>query len=320
MILIWAPAVWLALADNLGHTANMTASAKSMPRALDHAVLPTADIAVARERLTALGFTVAPTADHPFGTQNACVYFADQTYLEPLAISQRETCETAARSGNVFVKYDQAYRFRRGEDGFSGLVFATQDAKGDRARFESAGISAGENFSFSRPYVNAAGNQAQAQFELAFAADLRAPDAFFFTCQRVKPLDVDRSVLEHHSNGVLGIREVILSERNPSDFQYLLQEVMQQREVTAHSFGLELSASNASISVLNAAGLKGFFGIEGGTHGRGLRLRAIVFAAKDLPRLKQDLERTGIDFVEIGQRLVVSATAGQGAAFAFQAA
>lgn len=298
----------------------MTATTKILPRALDHAVLPTADLAVARGRLTKLGFTVAPAADHPFGTQNACVYFADQTYLEPLAVSQRETCEAAARSGNVFVKHDQAYRFRRGEDGFSALVFATRDAEGDRARFESAGISAGQNFSFSRPYVNSAGKQAEAQFELAFAADLRAPDAFFFTCQRVKPLDVDRSVLEQHANGVLGISEVVLSERNPSDFQYLLQEVMQQREVTAHSFGLELIAANAGISVLNAAGLKGFFGIEGGTHGRGLRLRAIVFATEDLSRLKQHLEQAAIDFVEIGQRLVVSAAAGQGAAFAFEAA
>jgi len=298
----------------------MTEFRKTSSCAVDHAVLPTADIAVARERLIRLGFTVAPTADHPFGTQNACVYFSDQTYLEPLAVGQRETCEAAARSGNIFVRYDQAYRFRRGEDGFSALAFATPDAAGDRARFEAAGISAGENFSFSRPYVDTAGNPAQAQFELAYAADLRAPDALFFTCQRIKPLDVDRSVLEQHANSVSGIREIILSERNPSDFQYLLQEVMQQREVTAHSFGIELSAAKAGVSVLNAAGLKGFFGIEGGTHGRGLRLRAIVFATKNLSQLRHHFGQAGIEFTEIGQRLIVPAAAGQGAVFAFEAA
>jgi hypothetical protein len=29
---------------------------------------------------------VAADARHPFGTENACVFFADGTYLEPLAL------------------------------------------------------------------------------------------------------------------------------------------------------------------------------------------------------------------------------------------
>lgn len=298
----------------------MKASSILPPRAIDHAVLPTADLMIARTRLTDLGFTVAPTANHPFGTQNACVYFSDDTYLEPLAVNQREACEEAARSGNVFVSRDQAFRFRRGEDGFSALVFTTGDAAEDREQFAAAGISAGGNLSFTRPYVNSSGDQAQARFELAFAADLRAPDAFFFACQRVNPLDVDRSVLVRHPNGVLGIREVILSERNPSDFQYLMQEVVRQREVSAHSFGIEMAAANAGISVLNAAGLKGFFGIEGGTHGRGLRLRGIVLATEDLSALNKMFQQANVEFTEIGQRLVVPAAAGQGATFAFEAA
>ncbi|MCR9134636.1 MAG: VOC family protein [Alphaproteobacteria bacterium] len=298
----------------------MNTSSTQKPRSLDHAVLPTVDLAVARHRLTDLGFTVAPAADHPFGTHNACVYFSDGTYLEPLAVRQRETCEAAAQSGNVFLKRDQAFRFRRGEDGFSALVFASKDAKDDHRRFNATGISAGENLSFSRPYVDSNGNRAQAQFELAFAADLRAPDVFFFTCQRVLPLDVDRSVLEVHTNCVLGIREVILSEHNPSDFQYLMQEVTGQREVLAHSFGIELAAANAGISVLNAAGLKGFFGIDGCSHGRGLRLRAIVFATDNLSALKRLLDKASVDYMEIGQRLVVPAATGQGAVFAFEAA
>ena len=55
------------------------------PRAIDHLVLPTDSLGVARARLSALGFTVAPDAQHPFGTGNCCVYLQDGTYLEPLA-------------------------------------------------------------------------------------------------------------------------------------------------------------------------------------------------------------------------------------------
>ena len=53
----------------------------SQPRALDHLVLPTTSLAVARDRLTTLGFTVAPDGVHPFGTVNCCIYLADGTFL-----------------------------------------------------------------------------------------------------------------------------------------------------------------------------------------------------------------------------------------------
>jgi hypothetical protein len=308
------------MADDLGQTAAMTHSTAHQPRRVDHVVLPTADISVARSRLADLGFTVAPAAEHPFGTQNACVYFADNTYLEPLAVKQRETCEAAARAGNVFIMRDQAFRFRRGEDGFSALAMTTVDASGDHQQFADAGISAGQNLSFSRPYMTSADELAEARFELAFAADLRAPDVFFFTCQRVNPLDVDRSVLERHSNGTRGIRQVILSEKNPSDFQYLMQEVCNQREVTAHSFGMDIAAANADIVVLNAAGLKGYFGAEGGAHGRGLRLRGVVFATSAFSTLEKQFQRANIDYLIVGQRLVVPASPGQGAVFAFEKA
>ena len=55
-------------------------------RPLDHLVIPVTDLKAARSRLTRLGFTVAAEARHPFGTENACVFLADKTYLEPLAV------------------------------------------------------------------------------------------------------------------------------------------------------------------------------------------------------------------------------------------
>ncbi|MCP4320080.1 MAG: VOC family protein [Hyphomicrobiales bacterium] len=288
------------------------------PRAVDHVVLPTADLSVARTRLSNLGFTVAPDAQHPFGTENACVFFADGTYLEPLAVAQREACEEAALDGNVFIKRDQAYRFRRGEEGFSALVMATGDAQQDQQIFLDSGISAGANLDFSRPFESPDGEQAMASFELAFAADLRAPDLFFFTCQRKNLPNFDKSVLETHANGVTGIRQIVLSEQNPSDFQYLLQQVVSQREVNAHSFGVDLHAANADIVALNASGMAGFFGMKGGIHARGLRLRGLVFAINDLNGFEARLKDAEIGYAFIGDRLIVAEAPGQGAFFAFE--
>ncbi|MDI7863260.1 VOC family protein [Rhizobiaceae bacterium n13] len=295
----------------------MTTSRHTL-RALDHLVLPAVDVETARKRLSALGFTVAGDARHPFGTENACVFLADGTYLEPLAIASREECEEAARSGNVFVARDQAYRFRRGQDGFSAVVVTTDDAGADDAAYRENGISGGEMLEFARPARTADGAEVIARFRLAFAADLRAPDFFLFACQRLNPLPADRAALETHENGAIGITEVVLSEPNPTDFQYLLQEVFCQREVNAHSFGMDIMSENVKISVLNPQGMQGFFGMRTSTHARGLRGRAIVFTVGNLAVTEAFLAGNGVAFERIGSRIVVAPAPGQGAAFAFE--
>jgi hypothetical protein len=156
-------------------------------------------------------------------------------------------------------------------------------------------------------------------FRLAFAADLRSPDLFLFNCQRVRALPTDRAALEQHENGVIGIAEVVLSETNPTDFQYLLQEAIDEREVAAHSFGMDVSATNAKISVLNAAGMEAFFGRSVRGAERGLRGRAIVFRVADLEATRALFAENDIEFAEMGGRLIVPEMPGQGVIFAFGA-
>jgi hypothetical protein len=294
-------------------------TAPRTPRPVDHLVLPTADLDIVRARLEQLGFTVAPVGKHPFGTENVCVFLGDDSFLELLAIGQRETCEIEARHGNVFVARDQAWRFRNGQEGFSALVTSTHDATGDHEAFIEAGISAGDILNFSRPFVSPDGKEDVAGFRLAFAADLRAPDAFFFTCERVNTPKVDRTVLQRHDNGAVALREVVMSEINPTDFQYLLQEVINQRDVNAHSFGMDLRSANANISVLTPAGLHAFFGIKAPETERGLRLQAFVLAVRDLAAVESLLTNNNIPYEKRGSRLIVHKAPGQGAAIAFEA-
>ncbi|WP_426126134.1 VOC family protein [Pararhizobium sp. PWRC1-1] len=287
-------------------------------RQLDHLVLPVGELAIARNRLQQLGFTVAADARHPFGTENACVFFSDKTYLEPLSIAQREECEASAQAGNVFTARDQAYRFRRGQDGFSAIVVSTDDAVADHTRFQERGISAGDMLEFSRPMKLPDGSEAVGSFRLSFAADLRAPDFFFISCQRVKSLPSDRAVLEIHANGVTGMAEVVLSEPNPTDFQYILQEVVDEREVSAHSFGMDIETRNGvKISVLNQAGMSGFFDRKTTGHSRGLRGRAVVFKVADLAVTEHLLDANAVPFIRKDNRLLVAEAPGQGVIFAF---
>lgn len=295
----------------------MTVSSRT-PRPIDHLVLPVSDLGVARTRLAQLGFTVAQDARHPFGTENCCVFLADGCYLEPLGVSNREECEEAARGGNAFVARDQAFRFRRGIEGFSGIAMASGDAREDDRRYTAAGLSGGEILEFSRDMLLPNGTSATGSFRLAFAADLRSPDFFFFASQRILPLPADRTSLEAHDNGVIALAEVVLSEQNPTDFQYLVQEAADEREVEALSFGMSVDTPRGRITVLNDAGLEGFYGIApiAGAD-RGLKGRAVVFKVENIAECERLLAERGVAFHKRDNRLFAPPAPGQGVLFVF---
>lgn len=289
------------------------------PRAIDHVVLPVAEIGQARDRHAALGFTVAPTGFHPFGTENCCVFFADETFLEPLAIAQRETCEAAALRGNTFVRNDQAYRFRRGEDGFSHLVIKSQDARADDQAFRKQGIGCGRMVRFSRTFRTLSGDQDRASFKLAFACDPRSPDAHFFACEVVEAPDVDRTPLIRHDNAVTGIREIVLSETNPTDFQYFFQKFLNQRHLNADSFGISFEAANMTVSVRTVEGLKAFYRQEVDHKERGLLLQTVLLATEDPDRTRAVLEKNSVVYQTSADRLIVPPAHGQGCTYVFEA-
>lgn len=287
------------------------------PRAIDHLVLPVVDLETSRDRMSRLGFTVAADARHPFGTENACIFFADDTYLEPLAVGSREDCLEAARIGNVFVARDLAFRFRRGE-GLSAIVVKTEDATADDSRYRDEGQSGGPVLEFSRQFRFPDGRSAEGAFRLAFAADLRAPDFFAFACERVNPIPADRGDLVVHANGAAGLRRIVLVEENPSDFQYLLEMVLDQRDVTAHSFGMAIEASNASVDVLTSEGCSAHYGLDSRHLERGLLGAAVVVAVADLGVTEACLAANGVGYHKTGARLVVAPEMGQGVTFAFE--
>ncbi len=280
----------------------------SRARPIDHCVLPTADLTIARARLTTLGFTVAPDAVHPFGTANCCVFLADGAYLEALAVADPAKAAAASRGGNVFAARDASYRDRLGHEGFSGLVFATNDADSDHRDFSQSGISAGAQLAFSRPFVDASGHEDTASFKLAFAADPRSPDAFFFTCERVNAPAADRSALQRHANGVRRIKAVVLESPEPSDFVGFLQGIAGIAPIETPE-GLCFRVTNGDILVRRPLESR----LE-----RGLRLVDIVFGVDDIRQVATLLTAAGIAFDDDVGRITVEPAAGQGAVLVFE--
>ncbi|MBX5167536.1 MULTISPECIES: VOC family protein [unclassified Rhizobium] len=288
------------------------------PHPLDHVVLPVVNIDLARERLGKLGFTVAADARHPFGTENACVFFADKTYLEPLGIASREESEASARQGNVFTARNRAFRFRCGEEGLSAVAFGTGDAGRAHRSFVGSGSSAGDMLQFSRPMKMPDGSETMAGFKLAFAAELRAPDFFLFCVERINPLPADRGALETHANGVTGIAEIALCAPDPSAFAAFVSLATAQSAVEKTGFGVNIAAPNAKISLMTPEGLEAYFEIAVASADRGLRGRAILFTVTDLAVTEAHLAANGVTYTRKNNRILVKPAPGQGTLFAFE--
>lgn len=277
-------------------------------RNLDHIVLPVPSLEITRERFTKLGFTVAPDARHNFGSENACVFFENGTFIEPLAIGHRETVEAAIIKGNGFLRRDMGYRFRNGDDGFSCVVFGEEAPKAARKAFKKLGYTTGKIVVVKRPGV---------KVHIALIMDERSPDCTFFMCERPDGPPKFASDMTSHANGATGITRVTMHEHLPEDFQYYIQTASQQREVRSHSFGMDMELPNATLTTLNDDGMKAFYGLSKAPKGRGLRAMAFEVTVQSLEKTKEVLNNNAIEAKMIGARLVVEPASGQGAILAF---
>jgi len=280
---------------------------------LDHLVLPTGSLDTARARLTSLGFVVAPTGIHPFGTENCCVFLADGTYLEPLGIGSDQTAIDAAAGGNVFVARDRLYRDSRGDEGFSAVVLGTDNADTDHARYVEAGLSAGGTLSFSRAFMDTSGKSDVASFKLAFAATRGATDAFLFACQRINAPKVDRTALQAHANGATGIVEVVAVSDQPAEQSRLISVAANDPAADGGVFLLP----NATLSVLDPKSFTARFGIPAGSSTK-LCFAAIAFAVRSIDVTSRLLAANSIQHDIAGNDIVVPPASGQGAAFIFR--
>ncbi|TPJ73018.1 VOC family protein [Mesorhizobium sp. B2-6-2] len=285
---------------------------ESSAHPLDHLVLPTRSLDAARSRLASLGFVVAPTGIHPFGTENACVFFADGTYLEPLAVGNEQAARQAIAAGNVFIARDRLYRERLGEEGFSAVVLGTGNADADHMRFVEAGLSAGDTLRFSRAFTGANGKSDTASFKLAFAAGKGATDAFFFACERVNAPKIDRTALQAHANAVTGIVEVIAVSDVPS-----AQIALISIAAGSDADGDVVRLPNAILSIVTPETYAQRFGLAAEPSPR-LQFQAIVFSIRGKATVARALAAGAIDHDMSGNDIVVPSAPGQGAAFIFR--
>lgn len=286
-------------------------------RNIDHLVLPVAALPQARAALQRLGFTVAPDARHPFGTENACVFLEDGAYLEPLAVADHEAYVASGDAGNVFTGRDLQVRQAFPDVGLSGLVLATDDAAAEDAGYRASGVSAGEILEFSRKLKLPNGEEVLASFRLAFAAVDRSPAFFLFSCQRINALPRDIGALARHANGVIGLREVVLSASRPAEECHLLETVLAAQGVRqGHS--IVFDTRNGILRVIEDPTPSAGSQADRSAAVPGLRGHSVVFAVADLAVTEAVLAANDVPFLRRDHRLTVAAATGHDVVFAFE--
>ena len=288
------------------------------PRALDHFVLPVEDLAVARRRYESLGFTVAPDAQHPFGTCNCCVFLEDGTFLEPLAVCDADGYRAALGDGNGFVGNDARFRAAVGDTGFSQIVLQTVDALADDETFLDEGISGGPVLDFGRKFARPDGSTGEVAFRLAFASpDDDACSAGFFACQVVKSVPGGRGALTQHRNGALVTVGVIATASDPMEMDDFLQTFLQ----TESEAGVEVfyPLENSVVRVLTPDIYEEVLGIAA-PDAEAFRLAALIVGVDQLDDVRACVTGNAVAHVERPGWLIVPPAPGQGLAIIFQQA
>ncbi|TMJ01163.1 MAG: VOC family protein [Alphaproteobacteria bacterium] len=285
-----------------------------MPRGLDHIVHAVHDLDAAGEAYTRLGFTVGARNRHPWGTHNRIVQFPG-VFIELLSIGEMERIPAARPRTLSFGAFTRDF-LAKGE-GLSMLVLEGKGAAADAAAFRAAGIGDFDVFDFAREAKRPDGSTVKVAFSLAFAADAKAPDAGFFTCQQHYPENFWNPAFQSHANDVTGIAGVVLVAENPADHHVFLKAFAGVSDLKSTSSGITIETPRGEIQVMDPAAFALHYAVEPPDVARGMRLAAIRFAAGDIEVARAAL---GANASARMDKLIVAPQAAHGATLVFEPA
>jgi len=189
-------------------------------RSIDHVVLAVRDLEDAAAIFEAMGFTLTPRAQHPWGTDNRLIQLADQTFIEVLEVARPELILEADHSCTPaqfsFGAHTRAFLKNRGA-GVSMLALKGWDASHDTAEFANHGLGDYAPFPFGRIARQPDGSEKEVAFELAFAHPAALPDLVFFTCHNKFPENFWKPDFQIHGNGVTGLMGLTLGSDAPNE-------------------------------------------------------------------------------------------------------
>jgi len=285
-----------------------------MPHGLDHIVHAVRDLDAAGEFYRRAGFTVGARNRHPWGTHNRIVQFPG-VFIELLNVSEPELITASGPGSFSFGGF--ARDFLAHDEGLAMLVLEGRGAASDAEAFRTAGIGDFNVFDFEREAKRPDGSTAKVAFSLVFAADPKAPDTAYFTCQHHYPENFWNPAFQLHPNGAVGIVDVIMVSEHPEDHRGFLGAFSGVSDITSSASGISVRTERGDIQVMNPSAFRTYAGTEPPNLTRGARFAAIRFMVGDKAAMSA-LKKGGIAMVERNGNIVVPPDVAFGATLIFQ--
>jgi hypothetical protein len=288
---------------------------RPMPRGLDHIVHAVRDLDAAAELYRRAGFTVGARNRHAWGTHNYIVQFPG-VFIELVGIGEPELIRIGAPGTFSFGAFARDFLAR--EEGLAMLVLEGKDARADAAAFRAAGIGDFKPFNFEREARRPDGSPVRVAFSLVFAADEKAPDIGYFTCQQHHPENFWNPAFQQHANGAATVAGVVMVSENPGDHRHFVGSFAGEHHIGADANGISVTTPRGVIQVMNPSAWRATTGTEPPDLTRGAHLAAMRFAIRDKAAALSALKAGGIAATERDGSIVVPPRGAHGATLIFE--
>jgi len=275
-------------------------------KGINHLVLAGYDLEAMRSHYAALGFTVMPRAQLPFGTGNSVIQLHG-TYLEPLAITAPQVVAGHRLGHFSFGAFNRNYLKRH--EGFSMLVLDTEDARADITAWRAAGLQTYAPIDFSRAAKMVDGQEITLSFSLAFVSHPAAPWLGLFACQHHTPAYFAQPRYLQHANGATAIQDVWIVGETAPDLAGFMQAVTGAKAISEDPSVTVLQTRIGAIVLARPVAFASAFGLTAPHQDDGPHLAALTVACQTMGQLA--------DLPKVGDRHVLAPEKNFGTAIGF---
>ena len=217
-------------------------------RAIDHIGIASRDLPALAAQYEALGFTLTPLAYHQdhMGTSNRLVQFKGGNFIELLTVDRPETMLPHSPGFMGFGQFNHDFLAKR--EGMSLVIFQTQDAAADLARWKAKGLDVYDQFNFERFATLPDGSQVTVQFELGFVTSPAIPDVLFYVCHNKAEEHFWKPQFQVHENGAEEMTAISLCVPEPEKAANFLSALF-DGEVSEAEDGFSVACDTHRIDV-----------------------------------------------------------------------
>lgn len=288
-----------------------------MVRAIDHLVVPSADLAGMAAAFRALGFTVGARNRHPWGTENHVVQFRS-SFFELLGFADDFVAPQPAEPAYPFAGF-LAQWVNRSPGGVAMTVLRSSEARADAASYEAMGIGHNRLLPFARSATGPGGADRTVAFTVAFAEAASMPEIGFFTCQQHRPENFWNPALQEHSNGATDLTGFVIIAEDPQAHATFMVAFSGGTMVSSTHDAVEIGLPGGCIEVATRAAFARRYGCETVETRDGPWIAAAMLSTPSLHRVSDWLRAAKLDAVERDSRLILSTPGLGGCLLMFEA-